>query len=96
MRPDPIFKRRPLPLAIQLAAGLYMECMARPGMWMLQKLRCAEQVLGFFEQRQQRRFKRNNPFRDFRPAAQDVFVMTYSKSGTNWMMQIALQLIHHG
>jgi hypothetical protein len=70
--------------------------MARPGVWMLQKLRCAEQVLGFFEERQQLRFKRDNPFRDFNPGAQDVFVMTYSKSGTNWMMQIALQLIYHG
>ena len=30
------------------------------------------------------------------PGPQDVFVMTYAKSGTNWMMQIAHQLIYHG
>jgi len=30
------------------------------------------------------------------PGPQDVFVMTYPKSGTNWVMQIAHQLIYHG
>ena len=39
---------------------------------------------------------KKNPFRGYVPGPQDVFVMTYAKSGTNWMMQIAHQLIYHG
>lgn len=96
MKPVPLFKHRPPSFAIQLASGLYIECLARPGMWILEKSRRAEQVLGFFAERQQQGFKKHNPFRQFKPGAEDVFVMTYSKSGTNWMMQIALQLIYHG
>jgi hypothetical protein len=90
-----VFKRRPPPLLTQWATGLWMECLARPGMWILEKLGRAERVMAFFGLRQQKQFKEKNPFRDFQPGEQDVFVMTYTKSGTNWMMQIALQLIYH-
>jgi Sulfotransferase domain len=37
-----------------------------------------------------------NPFRQYTPGGHDVIVLTYPKSGTNWMLQIAHQLIHHG
>jgi hypothetical protein len=37
-----------------------------------------------------------NNFGDYRPTKHDVLVCTYPKSGTNWMMQIAFQLIHRG
>jgi hypothetical protein len=62
----------------------------------LETLRCAERVIGAFGAWQQRRFAKRNPFRGYTPGRQDVFVMTYAKSGTNWMMQIAHQLIYHG
>jgi hypothetical protein len=54
---------------------------------------------GFFARQhavQERRTRKNNPFLRYTPGPQDVFVMTYAKSGTNWMMQIAHQLIYHG
>lgn len=35
-------------------------------------------------------------FRGYQPQAQDVFVCTYSKSGTNWAMQIAYQIATRG
>lgn len=35
-------------------------------------------------------------FGDYRPTAHDVFACVYFKSGTNWMMQTALQAIHRG
>jgi len=35
-------------------------------------------------------------FGDYEPDARDVFVVTYPKSGTNWMMQIAYQILHDG
>ena len=56
-------------------------------------------ALGMFRamaQRQEKRTREKNPFRGYTPGPQDVFVMTYAKSGTNWMMQIAHQLIYHG
>ncbi len=35
-------------------------------------------------------------FKDYCPDLGDVFVCTYPKSGTNWMMQMAHQIIFHG
>jgi hypothetical protein len=35
-------------------------------------------------------------FAAYTPSAQDVFVATYAKSGTNWMMQLAHQIAFHG
>ncbi|RLT43887.1 MAG: sulfotransferase domain-containing protein, partial [Chloroflexi bacterium] len=35
-------------------------------------------------------------FAGYAPTEQDVFVATFSKSGTNWMMQIAYQIAHYG
>ncbi len=35
-------------------------------------------------------------FKDYVPNEQDIFVCTYPKSGTNWMMQMAHQIIFHG
>ena len=43
-----------------------------------------------------RRLLQQNAFANYTPTAHDVFVMTYAKSGTNWMMQIAHQLLFHG
>ncbi|WP_420630103.1 sulfotransferase domain-containing protein [Candidatus Leptofilum sp.] len=35
-------------------------------------------------------------FKGYVPSKNDVFVATQARSGTNWMMQISLQIIHHG
>ncbi len=35
-------------------------------------------------------------FAGYRPGAHDVFVTCFSKSGTNWTMQMAVQLAHRG
>ncbi len=35
-------------------------------------------------------------FKDYEPSASDVFVTTFAKSGTNWMMQIAHQIAFRG
>src|SRR5277367_3115520 len=35
-------------------------------------------------------------FGDYKPTPHDVFACVYFKSGTNWLMQIAVQVIHRG
>ena len=35
-------------------------------------------------------------FGDYQPTEHDIFVATFAKSGTNWMLQIAQQTAHYG
>jgi len=81
---------------MQIAAGVWMDYIVRPAMWTFEKFGSAERVLGNIGARREKQFKQKNPFRGYVPGEQDVFVMTFAKSGTNWMMQIALQLAYHG
>jgi hypothetical protein len=62
----------------------------------LEGLGWAERTLGFVGRKRIEEERKKNPLRGYQPAQQDIFVMTYAKSGTNWMMQIAHQLIYHG
>src|SRR5438270_8386810 len=90
------YKRKPPPLAAQIAMGLLMDGFMRPMIRFQERRGAAVRLMGRFAARQHQRLRKKNPFRNYAPGPQDVFVMTYAKSGTNWMMQIAHQLIHHG
>jgi hypothetical protein len=90
------FERKSPPLAARLVIGAIVYGLGAPLMWALEKTGRAERVFAHRTAQQRKTFAEKNPFRDYVPGKQDVFVATYAKSGTNWMMQIAHQLIWHG
>src|SRR5258705_11839130 len=97
MRPTRMaFKRRPPPLPMQIFFGIGMERLFGSLVRLQERRAGAVRMFSAMAQRQEKQTRKKNPFRNYGPGPQDVFVMTYRKSGTNWMMQIAHQLINHG
>ena len=92
----PTFVRRKPSFAVQCVIAGCVYGVATPGVWLLQRAGLAERFFGAFGDMTKRRIAENNPFGGYTPGAQDVFVMTLPKCGTNWMMQIVHQLIWHG
>jgi hypothetical protein len=90
------FVRKPAPPVARVAMGAVIYGVVRPVIWGLEKTGRAARVLSRMSVRQMQAVAEKNPFRGYVPGRQDVFVATYAKSGTNWMMQIAHQLIYHG
>jgi sulfotransferase family protein len=92
----PKFVRRQIPPIAQYVIATWIYGVMCPLMWTVEKLGRADKLVGRFAERMHRNTVANNPFKNYLPGKQDVFVMTMPKSGTNWMMQIAHQLIWHG
>jgi len=90
------YKRRPPALPMQIAFGIGLEQVFGRVVRFQERRGRALGMFRAMAQRQEKRTRDKNPFRGYTPGPQDVFVMTYAKSGTNWMMQIAHQLIYHG
>ncbi len=67
-----------------------------PMVRILEMLGRTERAVGSANERRYRKLVKKNPFGSYVPTRHDVFVATYAKSGTNWMMQIAHQLAFHG
>lgn len=89
------YTRTPPPLPMRL---LFAAMLAAMGVvfWTLQRFKLDGGVFRMMRRQQLRELQRNNPFAGYRPTEHDVFVVTYVKSGTNWMMQLAHQLLFHG
>ena len=89
------YRRTPPPLALRLMIATIMFVM-RPVMWVLQRFKLEGRMFRAMRERQRKALQTQNPFKGYEPTEHDVFVVTYVKSGTNWMMQIAHQLLFHG
>ena len=83
------------PLVMRVVFAGMMAAMG-PVFWVLQRFKLDLAVIGKMRQGQLRELRKKNPFAGYHPGEHDVFVVTYVKSGTNWMMQLAHQLLFHG
>ncbi len=90
------YQRRPPSFAAQCGFGVMLSGIVGPMIWGLEKLGRTDRVLARMGAGRHQRLVKNNPFRGYVPTEHDVFVATFAKSGTNWMMQIAHQLAWHG
>jgi hypothetical protein len=60
------------------------------------RLGFAKQVVQFAFKRMFSEKMKQRAFADYQPTEHDIFVATFGKSGTNWMMQIAQQIAFRG
>jgi len=89
------YKRTPPPFVLRCVFAAFMVALG-PLMWLLQRFKLDLSLIGKMRDGQVRDLKNKNPFKGYQPTEHDVFVVTYVKSGTNWMMQLAHQLLFHG
>jgi hypothetical protein len=92
----PAFERKPPPLLASCAMGVMMDGFLGPYLRLMAKLGRQERAFAAIGKRRAEQIKKQNPFAGYVPTARDVFVAVYVKSGTNWTMQIAHQLLNHG
>ena len=99
---DPIvierkFVRKPPPLPFRVGIGLFAHGVLAPANWLAANVAPAGRLMDrlMMRRKDSSNFDKKG-FDGFTPGAQDVFVPTFSKSGTNWMMQIAVQLAYQG
>ena len=88
------YKRTPPPLAMRVFFAGMMAAMG-PVFWLLQRFKLEGKMFAGMRARQLQELRTKNPFKGYEPTEHDVFVVTYVKSGTNWMMQLVHQLLFH-
>ena len=76
--------------------GVAMFGVAGPIIRILDWLGRAPSFVASMAERRQRAAAAKNPLRTYTPTSHDVFVAAHVKSGTNWTMQIAVQIAYKG
>lgn len=64
--------------------------------WLIHKLGLWQKFVFFKMKRMNNPKQKVKAFANYNPTKHDVVVATFSKSGTNWTMQIAYQIAHYG
>ena len=95
-RPVSKYKRNPPPAVMRWMLGVALYGFIGPVVRTFGKFGRMDSVFRAMTKRRIQGQKASNPFRNYVPTKHDVFVATFAKSGTNWMMQIAHQLAFHG
>ncbi|HEY7334578.1 MAG TPA: sulfotransferase domain-containing protein [Bryobacteraceae bacterium] len=90
------FVRKPPPLPARIAMGVLMDGFAGPFINIMAKVGRAEKVFAGMGKRRRKQIAERNPFAGYVPTERDVFIAVFPKSGTNWTMQIAHQLLNNG
>lgn len=90
------FRRRQAPWPVRCAIGVATDAIAAPFVWATDKLGHGDALFRMMRKPEARRLAKCRPFGEYQLGGRDVVVMVYVKSGTNWTMQIAHQLLHHG
>lgn len=81
---------------VQLFSSMPLLFLLTAWMWGSSKLGLSWPVLRALQRAMQSKKNKESAFRGYEPGAQDLFVCTYSKSGTNWALQIGHQIAHRG
>jgi len=89
------YKRTPPPFVMRVVFATMLFLLG-PVTWFLRGFKLEGRMFRGMRERQRRELLTKNPFKGYEPTEHDVFVVTYVKSGTNWMMQLAHQLLFHG
>lgn len=77
-----------------MAVGFYLVLL--PLNWLMKKLGNSHALIGFLGKRNINSARIKKAFSGYVPDRGDIFVCAYSKSGTNWLMQIAHQIAWYG
>jgi len=91
MQKIPAIKREMSTIGLWLAAVVFY-LLVVPLNWILGVFSRPGALLNIMGKRGANPKKLKKVFKDYQPDAGDIFVSTFSKSGTNWMMQIAHQI----
>ena len=89
------FRRRAPTASHRMAWGACV-CLGAPATWFLEQTGLARKAFSALVSRRNRALAAQDVLAGYVPRREDVFVATYPKSGTNWMLQVVLQLAHGG